>query len=122
MTTCQTAANEFLRQFWLAIYPPPSDLQTASNTSTAQKSAKAAKMVGYLSKTHEKVDALVGSAKQQGADPARVKVVSHGSVVAVCSGILSLHHGCVLQAMKPVLDAVDKALTFWQARNSRTTR
>lgn len=76
MTTCQTAANEFLRQFWLAIYPPPSELQTASNVSAAQKSAKAAKMIGYLGRTHEKVEALVVTAKKEGVDANRVQVVS----------------------------------------------
>ena len=41
MRTCQTAANEFLRQFWLAIYPPSSDAQTASSSNPALKAAKA---------------------------------------------------------------------------------
>ncbi|KAI0780114.1 hypothetical protein C8Q74DRAFT_1173891, partial [Fomes fomentarius] len=95
MTTCQTAANEFLRQFWLAFYPPANESQTLSVTP-AQKAAKAAKMVSYLSKTHEKVEALVGVAHQEGVDPARVQV-----------------------AMKPILDAVDKALTFWRTKNAK---
>ena len=75
MTTCQTAANEFLRQFWLAIYPPPTESQTLAAATPAQKAAKAAKMVGYLGKTHEKVEALIRAAHQEGVDPARVKVV-----------------------------------------------
>ena len=75
MTTCQTAANEFLRQFWLTVYPPASDAGGASS-SPAQKAAKAAKMVGYLERTHEKVDALVGAAKQNGVEPSRVQMVS----------------------------------------------
>ena len=75
MRTCQTAANEFLRQFWLAIYPPSSDLQTASLTTPAQKAQKAAKMIGYLEKTHEKVNAIVYAASQEGVDAARVKTV-----------------------------------------------
>ncbi|CDO75354.1 hypothetical protein BN946_scf184966.g22 [Trametes cinnabarina] len=76
MTTCQTAANEFLRQFWLAIYPPPSETQTISVATPAQKAAKAAKMIAYLGKTHEKVEAIVLTAQQEGVDPSRVKVVS----------------------------------------------
>ncbi|KAI0630295.1 hypothetical protein C8Q77DRAFT_1160645 [Trametes polyzona] len=96
MTTCQTAANEFLRQFWLAIYPPPTESQTLSVATPAQKAAKAAKMIGYLGKTHEKVEALVRVAHAEGVDPARVKI-----------------------AMKPVLDAVDKALEFWRMKNAK---
>lgn len=76
MTTCQTAANEFLRQFWLAIYPPANESQALSVATPAQKAAKAAKMIGYLGKTHEKVEALVGVAHREGVDPARVQVVS----------------------------------------------
>ena len=76
MTTCQTAANEFLRQFWLAMYPPPNDSQALSVATPAQKAAKAAKMAGYLAKTPEKIDALVAMARKEGADPARVQVVS----------------------------------------------
>ncbi|KIJ09331.1 hypothetical protein PAXINDRAFT_17580, partial [Paxillus involutus ATCC 200175] len=88
-------ANEFLRQFWTSIYPPPSDLPTPSSSSTAaQRSAKAAKMAGYLGKTHEKVDALVRGAGVEGVDGGRVVV-----------------------AMKPTLDAVDHALAFYRARN-----
>lgn len=99
MTTCQTAANEFLRQFWLAIYPPASDSQTPSIATPAQKMAKAAKMAGYLGKTHEKVDAIVLAAKKEGVSPARVQV-----------------------ALQPILDAVDKALSFWRVKNSKPSR
>ena len=76
MTTCQTAANEFLRQFWLAIYPPANESQQLSVATPAQKAAKASKMIGYLSKTHEKVEALVVEAQREQFDPARVRVVS----------------------------------------------
>ncbi|KAI1794077.1 hypothetical protein LXA43DRAFT_884194 [Ganoderma leucocontextum] len=97
MTTCQTAANEFLRQFWLAIYPPANESQQLSVATPAQKAAKASKMIGYLSKTHEKVEALVVEAQREQVDPARVRV-----------------------AMQPILDAVDKALGFWQTRSAKT--
>ncbi|KAG8213565.1 hypothetical protein J3R82DRAFT_10220 [Butyriboletus roseoflavus] len=75
LTTCQTAANEFLRQFWTSIYPPPSEHATPTFTA-AQRSAKAAKMVGYLGKTHEKVDALVRAAVLEGVEGNRVVVVN----------------------------------------------
>lgn len=74
LTTCQTAANEFLRQFWTSIYPPPSDLPTPTSTAS-QRSAKAAKMAGYLSKTHEVVGALVRAAVLEGVEGNRVVVV-----------------------------------------------
>ncbi|KAI0694319.1 hypothetical protein BC835DRAFT_1274633 [Cytidiella melzeri] len=96
MRTCQTAANEFLRQFWLAIYPPPSDLQVLSASTPAQKAQKAAKMLAYLERTPEKVEAIVIAARKEGFDPVRVQT-----------------------AMKPVLDAVDKATTFWRVRSSK---
>ncbi|GBE80685.1 hypothetical protein SCP_0304040 [Sparassis crispa] len=99
MTTCQTAANEFLRQFWLSIYPPLVEVQTLSMSTPVQKAAKAAKMVGYLGKTHEKVDALVRAAQAEGVDPTRVRV-----------------------AMQPILDAVDKALAFSRVRSSKMPR
>ncbi|KII92831.1 hypothetical protein PLICRDRAFT_89359 [Plicaturopsis crispa FD-325 SS-3] len=95
LTTCQTAANEFLRQFWSTIYPPPTELQTLAVATPAQKAAKAARMIGYLSKTHEKVDALIRAAQSEGVDPARVEV-----------------------AMKPILNAVDQALAFHNTKRA----
>jgi transcription initiation factor TFIIH subunit 1 len=74
MTTCQTAANEFLRQFWSVMYPPL-ELQTLAVAAPAQRATKAAKMIGYLSKTQEKVDALIRIAHHEGVDPARVEIV-----------------------------------------------
>jgi transcription initiation factor TFIIH subunit 1 len=94
LTTCQTAANEFLRQFWTSIYPSPADLPTPTSTS-AQRSAKAAKMAVYLGKTHEKVDALVRAAVMEGVEGNRVVV-----------------------AMKPLMDAVEHALAFHRARSA----
>ena len=76
MTTCQTAANEFLRQFWLANYPPPVETQISPSITAAQRADKAAKMIGYITKTAEKVQALVDVAQYSGIDPIRVKNVS----------------------------------------------
>lgn len=75
MTTCQTAANEFLRQFWSATYPPLSDNPVLSAQTPPQRAAKAARMIGYLATTHEKVAAIIQSGQQQGVDPNRVKMV-----------------------------------------------
>jgi len=93
MTTCQTAANEFLRQFWLSMYPQPNDLQPVAAATPAQRTAKAEKMIGYLSKTKEKVDALVRTAQAEGVDHNRVEI-----------------------AMKHMLNAVDWALRFYHTR------
>ncbi|KIM69040.1 hypothetical protein SCLCIDRAFT_1208455 [Scleroderma citrinum Foug A] len=94
LTTCQTAANEFLRQFWSATYPPM-DSPGIFAQSLAQRNAKTVKMASYLSGTREKVDALVRAAQAEGVN---------GVIVEV--------------AMKPVLDAVEHALAFYRTRNS----
>ncbi|KNZ72901.1 RNA polymerase II transcription factor B subunit 1 [Termitomyces sp. J132] len=93
MTTCQTAANEFLRQFWSAMYPPPMDVQSVNTATPAQRATKAAKMIGYVAKTREKVAALVNVARMHGVDPTRVE-----------------------SALKPVLTAVDQAIAFHQRK------
>jgi hypothetical protein len=72
--SCHNATCEFLRQYWTAVLPsPPGALNPAA---PAQKSAKAAKMAGYLGKTADKVAALVTTAERSGIDPSRVQVVS----------------------------------------------
>lgn len=58
MTNRQTATNEFLRQFWMSMHPPPAS-KGALVLTPAQRTAKIAKMIVYLSKTHEQVEALV---------------------------------------------------------------
>jgi len=47
-----------------------------STAAPAQRVAKATKMIGYLSKTHEKVQALVQSANTHSVEPARIEMVS----------------------------------------------
>lgn len=74
MRTCQTAANEFLRQFWAAMAPPVTEAVLAPQTP-AQRVAKAAKMAAYLSRTHEKVSALVAAGMSQGIDPQKIQTV-----------------------------------------------
>jgi transcription initiation factor TFIIH subunit 1 len=76
MTTAQTAANEFLRQFWLAIYPPAGDPPPGGAQTPAQKAAKAARMASFLERTPEKVDALVRVAQREGIDYTKVETVS----------------------------------------------
>ncbi|KAJ7091198.1 hypothetical protein C8R44DRAFT_844319 [Mycena epipterygia] len=96
MTICQTATNEFMRQFWSSMYPPAPELQVAAVATPAQRATKAAKMIGYLAKTQEKVDALVYMGPQHNVDPARIEI-----------------------AMKPVLNAVNRAITFHRTKTSK---
>lgn len=57
------------------MYPPAAEVLAPA--TPAQKAAKAAKMVGYLGKTPEKVNALVKAAQAEGIDAARVEIVSY---------------------------------------------
>jgi len=96
MTICQSATNEFLRQFWTSVYPPSAELQIVAAATPAQREAKAAKMIGYLSKTQEKADALVYMGPQHNVDPVRIET-----------------------AMKPVINAVNRAIAFHQSKTSK---
>ncbi|KAJ6594100.1 hypothetical protein B0H19DRAFT_1093796 [Mycena capillaripes] len=96
MTSCQTATNEFLRQFWSSMYPPAAEVQVVAIATPAQRAAKAAKMIGYLSKTQEKVDALVYMGPQHQVDPARIEI-----------------------GMKPVLEAANRAIAFHRTKTSK---
>ncbi|KAH8828569.1 hypothetical protein DL96DRAFT_1603756 [Flagelloscypha sp. PMI_526] len=93
MTSCQAATNEFLRQFWTSTHPPPIDEAMLHVPTQAQRTAKIAKMVVYLSNTHEKVESLVQIASKYSTDGAKVRT-----------------------ALQPMLNAVDKALAYHQAR------
>ncbi|KAH9083863.1 hypothetical protein EDB83DRAFT_2502723 [Lactarius deliciosus] len=95
MRTCQTAANEFLRQFWSAIYPPVGESTLGGPTTLAQKTAKATRMAGYLTKTSEKVAAIVRAAEMAGVDRSRVQI-----------------------GMQPTLDAAKRGLGFWGTRKA----
>ena len=88
MRTCQTAANEFLRQFWSAIYPPPGET-LGGPTTPAQKTAKAARMAGYLAKTSEKVAAIIKAAEMAQVDRGRVQTV-RPSVPFFCEAAVEL--------------------------------
>jgi transcription initiation factor TFIIH subunit 1 len=76
MTSCQAATNEFLRQFWTSTHPPPIDEAMLHVPTQAQRTAKIAKMVVYLSNTHEKVESLVQIASKYSTDGAKVRTVS----------------------------------------------
>jgi transcription initiation factor TFIIH subunit 1 len=114
MRTCQTAANEFLRQFWAAIYPPVGET-LGGPTTLAQKTAKATRMAGYLIKTPEKVAAIIKAADMAGVDRGRVQTVclSALSFLAVVDLIIKYFQG-----MQPTMDTVSKALEFWETRKA----
>jgi transcription initiation factor TFIIH subunit 1 len=83
MATCQAAANEFLRQFWLSSFPSPHEMRSATFSKFSEhREAKATKMISYLQSTDEKVEALFAQAQQLHLDPAMVEVVRP-----------TLHHG-----------------------------
>nr|GAT44646.1 predicted protein [Mycena chlorophos] len=96
MTICQAAANEFLRQFWSSMYPPAAEVQVAATPTPQQRAAKAAKMIGYLAKTHEKVGALVAMGPQHNVDKQRIEI-----------------------AMKPVITAVNRAIAYHQSKTTK---
>ncbi|KAJ7072140.1 hypothetical protein C8F01DRAFT_1102708 [Mycena amicta] len=96
MTTCQAAANEFLRQFWSSMYPPAAELQVVAVPTRQQRAAKAAKMIGYLCKTQGKVDGLVYMGPQHNVDPTRIEI-----------------------AMKPLMTAVQRAIAHHQTKTNR---
>ena len=76
MTSCQSAANEFLRQFWSAVLPAKAfDITVAAHATPAQKAARAQKMIGYLERTEERVRGVLSEAQSANVDPQRVRFV-----------------------------------------------
>jgi transcription initiation factor TFIIH subunit 1 len=77
-------------------------------------------MAVYLGKTHEKVDALVRAAVMEGVEGNRVVVVSGCFPSSFCDTSLRLRFliYAVIQAMKPLMDAVEHALAFHRARSA----
>ncbi|KAG8985698.1 RNA polymerase II transcription factor B subunit 1, partial [Tulasnella sp. 427] len=72
MTSLQTATSEFLRQFWSAIEPPAPEQGILSASSPEQRQARAEKMIGYLGKTQEKINAILQKARTAGVDANRI--------------------------------------------------
>ncbi|KAF7315490.1 hypothetical protein MIND_00064200 [Mycena indigotica] len=96
MTICQAAANEFLRQFWSSMHPPATEVQVVALPTPQQRAAKAAKMISFLSKTQDKVDALVHMSIQYNVDPKRVEI-----------------------ALKPIMTAVNRAIGYHQTKTTK---
>ncbi|KAF8635215.1 hypothetical protein AX17_003991 [Amanita inopinata Kibby_2008] len=93
MKMCQTATNEFLRQFWSCVYPPVAEMQNVTVATPAQRATKATKMIGHIAQTPEKIKLLMKTAEQHGVDPCRIETV-----------------------MKPTLNAAESALSFHRTR------
>jgi transcription initiation factor TFIIH subunit 1 len=113
MKSCHNAATEFLRQYWAAILPTPSGaLGTGTSAVSAKtKTAKAAKMAGYLSATENKVKAIVHAATTVNVDPARVEAVS-----VFCEVDNSKWLTLDSKALAPTLQAVKNALRMENKR------
>jgi len=93
ITTCATATNEFLRQFWNTLRTPTQDVPTLGVLNAAQRAAKMDKMITYIARAPEKVDAIK---------------------------LTGQHAGVELQVMEAafasLLDAVNRALSVYRAR------
>jgi transcription initiation factor TFIIH subunit 1 len=81
ITTLATATNEFLRQFWSALYPPfiddtgKSTSKTLANASPAQRDAKMLKMINYLRLTREKTLIIYNAAPHAGVEVKTLETV-----------------------------------------------
>lgn len=94
MLSAQTSTNEFLRHFWSAILPPnPNDFSASSASTPVQKAAKVIRMIGYLEKSRDRVESVVGEAEGKGADPIAVRA-----------------------ALEPTMEAVRRALAFYKSK------
>jgi transcription initiation factor TFIIH subunit 1 len=123
MVSTYTTTNEFLRQFWTAILPNPMPLNPAISLSTStaegtmtkeeeeqkrllmmpkpaltaeQKALKAQRMVGFLSKTNERIQGLIQIAHQ----------------------IDGFNKSNVILAFQGLLKSVDVAQKYYQDRTS----
>ncbi|KIL65942.1 hypothetical protein M378DRAFT_192221 [Amanita muscaria Koide BX008] len=93
MASAQTSANEFLRQYWSSIYPPLTESQNTIISTPSQRTARASKMIGYITHVPENINMLKKTAEQNGIDPRLIET-----------------------AMKPTLTAVETALAFNRTR------
>jgi len=90
MKLCEATTNEYLRHFWLAVYPL---LDSPTVAPVKERATKAASMIQLLEATSENVTGLVQKAAGNNWDSAKVE-----------------------QAFQPLLSAVDKALGYWAQR------
>ena len=85
MRLCEATTNEYLRHFWLAVYPP---LDSPTVAPVKERAAKAASMVLLLEATSESVTGLVHKAAGNNWDSAKVEQASSISVQTTCKTFL----------------------------------
>jgi len=85
MKLCEATTNEYLRHFWLAVYPP---LDSPTVAPVKERAAKAASMVQLLEATSENVTGLVQKAAGNNWDSAKVEQASSTSVQTTCRTFL----------------------------------
>ncbi|KAL1411616.1 RNA polymerase II transcription factor B subunit 1 [Vanrija albida] len=75
MRICHISTNEFLRQYWSAVLPPPpGSLGAGTGGQTpSEREKRAAKMAKYLAGTEGRVNAIVNVAMTERFDPERVR-------------------------------------------------
>ena len=91
MAACQSATMEYLRHFWTALSP---DAAANARLTAAQRAAKAQRMVGYLSRTQQRVDAVIADAAKKGVEAVRVEHAL-GSVVEASRTAVALYQSRV---------------------------
>src|SRR5258708_39745000 len=77
MKLCEATTNEYLRHFWLAVYPP---LDSPTVAPVKERAAKAASMIQLLEATPENVTSLVQKAAGNSWDSAKVEQASATSI------------------------------------------
>ena len=85
MKLCEATTNEYLRHFWLAVYPP---LDSPTVAPVKERAAKAASMVPLLEATSENVTGLVQKAAGNNWDSAKVEQASPTPVQTTCKAFL----------------------------------
>ena len=73
MKLCEATTNEYLRHFWLAVYPP---LDSPTVAPVKERAGKAASMIQLLEATSENVTSLVQKAAGNSWDSAKVEQAS----------------------------------------------
>lgn len=107
LTSLHSATNEFLRHFWSAVLPPRSnDISASASASPQQKAAKAQRMLGFLEKTGERIQAVKELMRKEGG-------------IQVSKG----HGGTkgeerIDEAVESVVKAVDKARQYYLKRTT----
>jgi hypothetical protein len=85
MKLCEATTNEYLRHFWLAVYPL---LDSPTVAPVKERATKAASMIQLLEATSENVTGLVQKAAGNNWDSAKVEQASATSIPITCETFL----------------------------------